>query len=98
MFGDDAESKPVPWLLKAFASRVRTPVAKWYVRNLIGEEDAFLKLQAPYPMPVDEVPTWQPPASAGWIRSIGWVAMHSDIADRGRTSVYFKSSGYGSYN
>jgi hypothetical protein len=30
--------------------------------------------------------------------SIGWVAMHSDLADPGRTSVYFKSSPYGSYN
>jgi hypothetical protein len=98
MFGDDAESKPSPWLLKAFASRVRTPVAKWYARNLIGEVDALIELQAPNPLPVDEVSVWQPPASAAWIRSIGWVAMHSDIADRGRTSVYFKSSGFGSDN
>ena len=30
--------------------------------------------------------------------SIGWTAMHSDLADRQRTSVYFLSSPYGSFN
>lgn len=97
MFGSDAESRPVPWLLKAFASRVRTPAAKWYVRNLIGEEDALMYLQAPYPLPVDTIPLAAPPPSAAWVRSIGWVAMHSSLPDRGRTSVYFKSSPFGSY-
>ncbi|MBT9507774.1 heparinase II/III family protein [Rhodoferax sp.] len=97
MFGSDAESRPVPWLLKAFASRVGTPAAKWYVRNLIGEEDALMYLQAPYPLPVDAIPLAVPPPSAAWVRSIGWVAMHSSLPDRGRTSVYFKSSPFGSY-
>jgi hypothetical protein len=30
--------------------------------------------------------------------SVGWVAMHSDLRDPMRTSVYFKSSSFGSYN
>lgn len=30
--------------------------------------------------------------------SIGWVAMHSDLADPDRFSIYFKSSPYGSFN
>jgi hypothetical protein len=98
LFGDAAETDPGAWLLKAFASRVRTPVAKWYARNLIGDEEPWMKLQAPYPIPVEEVATAKPPSNTAWIRSIGWVAMHSDMADRGRTSVYFKSSGFGSYN
>jgi hypothetical protein len=97
MFGSDAESRPVPWLLKAFASRVATPAAKWYANNLIGEVDALMLLQAPYPLPLELVPTALPPPSAAWIRSIGWVAMHSSLADRGRTSVYFKSSPFGAY-
>jgi len=36
--------------------------------------------------------------NAALFASIGWVAMHSELADPQRVSVYFKSSPYGSYN
>jgi hypothetical protein len=39
-----------------------------------------------------------PTPNAALFPSIGWVAMHSDLADPNRTSVYFKSSPYGSFN
>jgi hypothetical protein len=39
-----------------------------------------------------------PPANSAYYPSTGWVAMHSDIGSTGRTSVYFKSSPYGSFN
>jgi hypothetical protein len=41
-------------------------------------------------------PTGTPDAAL--FASIGWAAMHSNLADPSRTSVYFKSSPYGSYN
>lgn len=97
MFGSDAESRPSPWLLKAFASRIGTPVAKWYAANLTGDIEPLLELQAPYPLPINLVAKASPPASAKALPSIGWVAMHSALADRGRSSVYFKSSPFGSY-
>lgn len=97
LFGSDAESRPAPWLLKAFASRVRTPAAKWYAANLTGDSDPLLELLAPYPLPINQVPKASPPPSTAALPSIGWVALHSALADRGRTSVYFKSSPFGSY-
>ena len=36
--------------------------------------------------------------NAAFFPSIGWTAMHSDLSDKNRISVYFKSSPYGSYN
>lgn len=36
---------------------------------------------------------------SAYFKDTGWVAMHSDLMDmEGRTSLYFKSSPYGSYN
>ncbi|MBW5447722.1 DUF4962 domain-containing protein [Cohnella sp. CFH 77786] len=44
------------------------------------------------PRPPFELP------SARWQKDVGWVAMHSSLYDPERISLYFKSSGYGSYN
>ncbi|MBC7861312.1 MAG: DUF4962 domain-containing protein [Burkholderiaceae bacterium] len=98
VFGDQHEvSADVP-TLKAFASRFATPTALWYVRNMYGTEDILRELEAPWPLPVKTVSTIQQPPNAALYPSIGWVAMHSNIADLARTSVYFKSSPYGSYS
>ncbi len=97
-FGDEHETAPMPTELKGYASRFATPEAAWYVKNLVGDEDPLTLLQAPYPLPVASAKTAAPPKNAVLYPSIGWVAMHSDISDRARTSVYFKSSPYGSYN
>jgi hypothetical protein len=82
----------------AFASRMVSPRAAWYVNNLGGTEDTLTLLQAPYPMPVKSTTTQSPPASSAYYPSIGWTAMHSDIGSPGRTSFYFKSSPYGSFS
>ncbi len=97
-FGDEHEAAPIATELKGFASRFGTPEAAWYVQNLVGEEDPLTVLQAPYPLPVATVKTTAAPTNAALYPSIGWVAMHSNISDRARTSAYFKSSPYGSYN
>ncbi|WP_164558013.1 DUF4962 domain-containing protein [Massilia atriviolacea] len=98
VFGDEHEIAPVPYLLKSYAQLVPSPVAAWYAQTLGERVNALTGLQAPLTAPGSIVPT--PPADAAHYPSIGWVAMHSKITDPAarRTSVYFKSSPYGSYN
>jgi hypothetical protein len=98
-FGDASETKPDPRVFRAFANRMVSPRAAWYVANLGGGlEDALSVLEAPYPMPVTGTTLKIPPSNAAYYPSIGWVAMHSDIGNTNRTSFYFKSSPYGSFN
>ncbi len=98
VFGDAHETPLDKPLLKAFSARFRTPEAAWYSRNIIGDEDPLNLLLAEYPLPATTVAAPKPPPDAGLYPSTGVVAMHSSMADRGRSSVYFKSSPYGSYN
>jgi len=97
-FGDGSESKPDPRVFRAFANRMVSPRAAWYVANLPGTEDALSVLEAPYPMPVSATTLKIPPSNSAYYPSTGWVAMHSDIGSTGRTSFYFKSSQYGSFS
>jgi len=98
VFGDGHEDSPNTYLLKAFASRFDTPVAKWYYQSMSGVEDPLTLLQAPSPLPATTPSTATPPPNAAMYPSVGWAAMHSSMADPKRTSLYFKSSPYGSYN
>ena len=98
LFGDGSDTRPDPRVFHAFASRMSTPRAAWYVRQLGGAEDTLTLLEAPYPMPVASAAYESAPASTAYYPSIGWTAMHSDINSRARTSFYFKSSPYGSFN
>lgn len=98
VFGDQHEENVWPAYTKAFMSRYATPAAAWYVKNNSADMSPIYLLQAPYPMPVDTVAVSAPPPNAMVLPTTGWVAMHSNISDLKRTSVYFKSSPYGSYN
>lgn len=98
LFGDGHEEKPYTPFLKAYASRVATPEAKWYYNSLAGAEEPLTLLLAPSPLPVNQVATANAPPNAGVYPSIGWVAMHSDLWKAQRTSLYFKSSPYGGYS
>jgi hypothetical protein len=98
LFGDGSDTRPDPRVFNAFASRMATPRAAWYVRQLGGTEDTLSLLQAPYPMPVASAPFESAPSRSAYYPSIGWTAMHSDINSPGRTSFYFKSSPYGSFS
>jgi hypothetical protein len=97
-FGDGSETKPDPRVFRAFANRMVSPRAAWYVAKLPGVEDSLSVIQAPYPMPVAGTTAQVPPANSAYYPSTGWVAIHSDIASTARTSLYFKSSPYGSFN
>ncbi len=97
VFGDEHELVPNMGAVKGFAARFATPQAAWYYKSLAGSEEPSNLLQAPYPMPASTV-TPVAPANAAVFPSIGWAAMHSNITDTARTSVFFKSSPFGAYN
>jgi hypothetical protein len=97
-FGDGSDTKPDYRVFRAFASRMWSPRAAWYVKELGGLEDSLSLLQAQYPLPVADTKVYQPPSNSAYYPSIGWAAMHSDLGSLGRTSAYFKSSPYGSFN
>ena len=96
-FGDEHEYKPDFRMMKAYANRFASPYASWYAKSIAGEEDTLTLLQAPFPLPANTV-TAAPPPNAALYPSIGWVAMHSNMSDANRTSLFFKSSPYGAYN
>lgn len=103
LFGDGAEdnwSNLWATQAKAYATQLPSPLADWYARNEKGEQSLpFAFLQGPqrnWSAVSSLLPSGIPQAIH--LASIGWVAMHSDLADMNRTSVYFKSSPYGSYN
>ncbi|HET6264546.1 MAG TPA: DUF4962 domain-containing protein [Usitatibacter sp.] len=101
LFGDGQEQRAEETrsrVGKALAAFAPTPIGNWYAHNLRGEDSARLELLlAPRVRPASaELPAGTPNDAS--FPSIGWVAMHSDLADPKRASVYFKSSPYGSYN
>lgn len=103
MFGDGAEERHAGvWATqaRAYAAALPSPLADWYARNQFGEQATHLALLLAPPRDWDAIPGALPAGTphAVHLADIGWVAMHSDLADRSRTSVYFKSSPYGSYN
>jgi len=97
-FGDGSETKPDPRVFRAFALRMVNPRANWYQSKLTGIEDGMSVLEAPYPMPIAGNTVFAPPSNEAYYPSTGWVAIHSDIGNSNRTSFYFKSSPYGSFN
>jgi hypothetical protein len=97
-FGDGSETKPDPRVFRAFAQRMVNPRANWFQSKLTGIEDGMAVLEAPYPMPIAGNTVFSPPSNEAYYPSTGWVAIHSDIGNTNRTSFYFKSSPYGSFN
>lgn len=101
-FGDGAELALDPvhqgGLAKAYAAFAPGALARWYAAQMSADNPATLErilapLADPGPAPL---PPGTPDGAA--FASIGWAAMHSALADPARTSVYFKSSPYASYN
>lgn len=103
LFGDGAEQRHAGvWATqaRAYAAALPSPLADWYARNQFGENPLHLALLLAPARDWNAIPGTLPPGTphAMHLADTGWVAMHSDLGDRARTSVYFKSSPYGSYN
>jgi hypothetical protein len=79
-------------LAKGYSHFSPSALGCWYASSLVGEEVT----QFEYLMsPPDTCTSTAFPAGTPnslYLPSIGWMAMHSDLADLNRTSVYFKSS------
>ena len=100
-FGDGEEQNQAELtarVAKALAAFSPTPIARWYAAQLHGEDIGRIEYllaprgergKAPFP----------PGTPSGAVfPSIGWAAMHSDLSDPMRVSVYFRSSPYGAFN
>ncbi|MBE2260095.1 MAG: heparinase II/III family protein [Rhodobacteraceae bacterium] len=103
LFGDGAEGRwGAIWAAQAkvYASHYSSPLADWYARNQFGEDSVSFPMLISPRRQWDSVFAKIPPGTPNstHIPSIGWVAMHSDLGDRARTSIYFKSSPFGSFN
>src|SRR5450830_50 len=98
VFGDGHEVVPQANVMKGYAANFALPGAGWYVNSLEGAHDALTLLYSPYPLPSSTVAPGAPGTPYMVVPSIGWSAMHSSLRDMNRTSVFFKSSPYGSYN
>lgn len=83
---------------KALARFVQDPFARWYARATRGEDASRIELMLSPAVEIDAAPLPEGAANGAAFPSVGWAAMHSRLADPQRTSVYFKSSPYGSYN
>ena len=101
VFGDGAElNRNEDWARfgKAIMNRSDTTLSRWYVKQQSGEDYARLHIilsPREYGSSVT-LPSTQP--NGAYFPIVGWAAMHSSLTDRARTSVYFKSSPFGSVN
>lgn len=72
----------------------------WYASKLVGEDPTRIEylMSPPYSCASTAFPSGT--SNSLYLPSTGWMAMHSDLADLTRTSVYFKSSPapFGAYN
>lgn len=100
VFGNDSHYLP-DWpsigLLNRLAQAYGDPRMQWAAeaigeRTAEGLQDYFYGDERIAPRPPADLP------KAKWFPTTGLVAMHSDLADPERISLYFKSSPYGSYS
>ncbi|MGH9256872.1 MAG: heparinase II/III domain-containing protein [Vicinamibacterales bacterium] len=86
---------------KGYTHFAPSPLACWYAANLAREDQIRIEYLMSPPNTC-AAPADFPPAlrDSLYLPAIGWVAMHSDLPDLDRTSVYFKSSPrpFGAFN
>ncbi|MEO7813042.1 MAG: DUF4962 domain-containing protein, partial [Usitatibacter sp.] len=83
---------------KATARFAPTPLGRWYARSMGHEDTSRIELMLSPRVDLSGAALPPDAPNSAYFPSVGWVAMHSSLADPRRTSVYFKSSPYGSYN
>jgi len=101
VFGDAAERQAGLWVgdfVRAYALRAPSPEADWYAEQWASRRHLLAHLFAPAEGGAPNGREAPQGAHGMWAKTSGWVAMHSDIGDPQRTSVYFKSSPFGSFN
>ncbi len=83
MIAQSEQSGYMKWLMEKFGSSLMLYFSNLYLNMFQAPES-----KAPVDLP-----------RSAYFKDIGWVSMHSDLTDiNGRTSLYFKSSPYGSHN
>lgn len=97
-FGEAAENMPETKYGKGLAYRLPLSLNRWFGAQLTGNDASDLVTLSAGAgsrlAPDSEI--FLPPSAV--FPSIGWAAMHSSLPDKNRTSIYFKSSSYGSFN
>ncbi|ATQ78504.1 hypothetical protein CR152_31310 [Massilia violaceinigra] len=101
VFGDGAEvRRGEDWARfgKAIMNRSDTVLSRWYAKQMSGEDYARLHIMlSPREYQgIADLPSNTP--NGAYFPAVGWAAMHSMLVDRNRTSVFFKSSPFGSLN
>ena len=85
---------------KGYTNFAPSALGCWYASKLVGEDPTRIEylMSPPYTCAATAFPSGM--SNSLYLPSIGWIAMHSDLADLTRTSVYFKSSPapFGAYN
>jgi hypothetical protein len=96
LFGDGFAETPLleqrSRFAKGYTHFAPSALGCWYASRLVGEDFTQIEflMSPPNTCASTAFPARTP--NALYLPSTGWVAMHSDLADLNRTSVYFKSS------
>lgn len=85
---------------KGYAAFAPSPLGNWWASRLSGEDASRAEFLMSPATPLEKVSLPKNIPNSLYLPSIGWVAMHSSLADDDRTSVYFKSSPppFGAFN
>jgi hypothetical protein len=85
---------------KGYTYFAPSPLGRWHASQMKGEDQTRIEYLMAPPADFTTAPFPTGTANSVHLQSIGQVAMHSDLSDPGRTSVFFKSSSppYGAYN
>lgn len=86
---------------KGYANFAPSALGCWYATSLVGEDYTRIEYLMSPPSSCaspSALPSGTP--NSLYLPSTGWMAMHSDLSDLNRASVYFKSSPapFGAYN
>ncbi|MEG2669506.1 MAG: heparinase II/III family protein [Oscillospiraceae bacterium] len=102
-FGDQGGQPQGVWMKQVYnilGYITKDPAVKW-ASDQLGEIPGDIYLNNYYWGAALNQMEGKPPLDlplSKYFKDIGWVAMHSDLVDPNRVSMFFKSSPYGSYN